>query len=115
MPDITNSSPTDSAKTLLHKCITQFTRQQQIHAQQAVQYLRGFSDKTSSHDTIPMMSALLLSFIKGTLQSEVPLSESLESQDDEDVEQLPLKIVTDNNGELVDTHQVHHYWYRSET
>ena len=39
MPDISNSSPNDAAKTLLHKCISQFTRQQQIHAQQAVRYL----------------------------------------------------------------------------
>ena len=114
MPDIVNSSPTDSAKNLLHRCISQFTRQQQIHAQQAVRYLRGFDDTISSHKTVPMMSSLLLSFINANLQN--PQSVTVESQEDEeDVEQLPLKIVTNESGELVDTHQVHHYWYRSES
>jgi hypothetical protein len=40
MPDTTALSSTDAAKNLLHlhKCLSQFTHQQQIHAQQAVRY-----------------------------------------------------------------------------
>jgi hypothetical protein len=117
MPDIVNSSPTDGAKILLHKCISQFTRQQQIHAQQAVRYLRGFGDGIPSHKTVPMMSALLLSFIKANFQPGMPspASESRNDEEDDDVEELPLKIVTDDSGELVDTHQVHHYWHRNDS
>jgi hypothetical protein len=49
MPDVSNLSSKDAAKTLLHKCLSQFTRQQQIHAQQAIRYLQGFGDSISSH------------------------------------------------------------------
>jgi hypothetical protein len=117
MPDVVNSSPTDGAKMLLHKCISQFTRQQQIHAQQAVRYLRGFGDGISSHKTVPMMSALLLSFTKKNLQPDISSSESLDCQNDveEDIEQIPLKIVTNNSGQIIDTHQVHHYLHRSDS
>ncbi|KAG2107453.1 uncharacterized protein F5147DRAFT_526214, partial [Suillus discolor] len=48
-----SSHPQDSevegAKQLLHKCVSQYIRQQQIHAQQAVRYLRGFSDDIPLH------------------------------------------------------------------
>jgi hypothetical protein len=42
-------------RRLLHKCLAQFTRQQQIHAQQAARYLRGENDTMSSHQTIPLV------------------------------------------------------------
>jgi len=63
------SSPSDSpakdkARSLLHKCLAQFSRQQQIHAQQAARYLRGHGDSISSHKTVPMMSGLLLDFLR---------------------------------------------------
>ena len=120
MPDIVNSSPTDGAKSLLHKCISQFTRQQQIHAQQAVRYLRGFGDGISSHKTVAVMSSILLSFVKARLEpsaipSSTPDSHDSRDADEEDVEEIPLKIVTDDSGELINTHQVDHYWHRSDT
>lgn len=62
--DDNTSAPLAAARLLLHKCLSQFTRQQQIHAQQAVRYLRGFNDTISSHKTVPMLSGLLLSFVK---------------------------------------------------
>ena len=65
------------------------------------------------------MSSLLLSFIKTNSKHVLSVeSQALtpESQDNgEDVEQLPLKIVTDDSGKLVDTHQIHHYWHRSDS
>jgi len=58
-----NQSAVDSAKALLHKCLSQFNRQQQIYAQQAARYLQGNDDNISSHRTVPMLSLLLLSYV----------------------------------------------------
>ncbi|KAG1876576.1 hypothetical protein DFJ58DRAFT_649719, partial [Suillus subalutaceus] len=50
MPDSNTGTPVaESAKMLLHKCLSQFNRQQQIHAQQAAWYLQGFGDGIASH------------------------------------------------------------------
>ena len=74
IPNISGTSPNDAAKTLLHKCVSQFTCQQQKHAQQAVRYLHGFGDGISSHKTVPMMSSLLLSFLRSTVaQKTAPM------------------------------------------
>lgn len=54
----------DSAKTLLHKCLSQFNGQQQIHAQQVAQYIQGYGDGISSHKMSPMLSSLLISYLK---------------------------------------------------
>jgi hypothetical protein len=40
------SSAKEHAKNLLHKCLSQFSKQQQIHAQQAACYIRGHLDGT---------------------------------------------------------------------
>src|SRR6266436_9596598 len=89
------SVPTDSesplrvhTRSLLHKCLAQFSRQQQIHAQQAARYLCGLGDSISSHNTIPMMSGLLLHF----LQSEYKLAIQEDININEDIEQPHLKI-----------------------
>jgi hypothetical protein len=97
----------ESAKRLLHKCVSQYIRQQQIHAQQAVQYLRGFTDNISSHKTVAMLSGLLLSLIK----DEYGLSMGDQDDDPEDVEHSLLMVQTDKAGRLITMHQVHHYWY----
>jgi len=55
-----------NTKNLLHKCLSQFSCQQQIHGQQAVHYLQGNDDNDDTimfHPTIPMFSSLLLSHI----------------------------------------------------
>ena len=64
MPEDPQRSVKDSARMLLHKCLTQFTRRQQIHAQQTVRYLCGLGDTISSHKTVPMLSNLLLAYVK---------------------------------------------------
>jgi hypothetical protein len=64
MSDINENNATANAKLLLHKCLAQFTRQQQVHAQQAARYIHGFKDGISSHNTKPMMSAILINNIK---------------------------------------------------
>ncbi|KAG2150885.1 hypothetical protein DEU56DRAFT_707660, partial [Suillus clintonianus] len=42
-------SEVEGAKQLLHRCLSQYVKQQQIHVQQAAHYLRGFSDNIPSH------------------------------------------------------------------
>ncbi|KAF8573852.1 hypothetical protein K439DRAFT_1285269, partial [Ramaria rubella] len=49
MPDTTGVPEKDTAKTLLHKCLSQFTRCQKIHTQQAVTYIQGHNGSISSH------------------------------------------------------------------
>ncbi|KAF8231123.1 hypothetical protein L208DRAFT_1126231, partial [Tricholoma matsutake] len=44
-----NMSTKDQAKNLLHKCLSQFGKQQQIHAQQVARYICGHADRTGSH------------------------------------------------------------------
>jgi hypothetical protein len=110
-----SSRPQDSgvegAKCLLHKCVSQYIRQQQIHAQQAVQYLRGFSDDIPSHKTVAMLSGLLLSLVK----DEYGLSDGEQDADSsDDVEHSSLTVQTDKAGRLIAMHQVHHYWYRGD-
>jgi hypothetical protein len=107
-----------SAKLLLHKCLTQFTCQQQIHAQQAARYLRGFTDAVSSHKTVPMLSAHLMAFVKETYNLETTTNAFHVSSDSDsnnpkgDAEHAPLRITTDPYGKLIDTTQAQDYWFR---
>ena len=138
-----SESPLIRSKVLLHKCLSQFTRQQQIHAQQAARYLRGQDDSIPSHKTISMLSALLISYVVtaarvkknceniGELnESEWEVSEDDESdsgthedgdgdgQDDHgdaEREEISLKIVVNKDGTLHETNQVIDYLYRGET
>lgn len=48
MPATDDCSASAQAKILLHKCLSQFSRQQQIHGQQAACYIRGKGDSMSS-------------------------------------------------------------------
>ena len=98
-------------RTLLHKCLAQFTHQQQIHAQQAARYLCGDNDTISSHQTFPMMSGLLQDFLK----AEYGIYELDDSNDDHDMEHIErtfLKIQTDPAGNLINHNQLTNYWYR---
>ncbi|KAE8231254.1 hypothetical protein CF326_g3731 [Tilletia indica] len=49
----------DDVKALLVKCVMQFGRERQIHAQQAATYTRDLADTMSSHPTKPMLSGRL--------------------------------------------------------
>ena len=62
-PSQNGNTDKDNAKTLLHKCLSQFSRQQQIHGQQAVCYLRGKYDTMMSHTMVSMLSSLLFIYI----------------------------------------------------
>ncbi|KAJ3554886.1 hypothetical protein NP233_g12332 [Leucocoprinus birnbaumii] len=121
------TSPIEGARRLLHKCLSQFTHRQQIHAQQAVRYLQGFGDEILSHETTPMLSAILMSFVRekyrNILLSPAPSEDNSPTQHhsdhDDDGDDLPeetnLAIRTSRGGVLIDMTQVHHYWYRADT
>jgi hypothetical protein len=120
-----NESPVVRSKKLLHKCLSQFTRQQQIHAQQAARYLRGLDDSIPSHRTIPMLSALLISHVTKVAQMmDPPISaHDITSDDDtdedgcgeEEREAIALKILINQDGTLREANQVYDYLYRGET
>ncbi|KAE8228546.1 hypothetical protein CF326_g6517 [Tilletia indica] len=48
------------AKTLLTKCVMQFGRERQLHAQQVATYVRDLGDTMQSHKTVPMLSGSLV-------------------------------------------------------
>ena len=63
-----------------------------------------------------MLSTLLLSFVRQHYDP-IDTHEYMDSINDEDdeIESPPLRIELDHNGKLVESHQIHHYWYRSDT
>lgn len=115
MPNPSEGTPKERAKLLLHKCLAQFSRQQQIHAQQAARYLRGHGDSISSHNTTPMMSGLLTEHVRTFYKIADDGSSDALSEDDADVEQIAMRIQTDHNGSLICKNQVVDYWYRAES
>ncbi|KAE8195384.1 hypothetical protein CF335_g5110 [Tilletia laevis] len=48
-------------KTLLSKCVMQFGRERQLHAQQVATYVRDLGDTMQSHQTVPMLSGSMIS------------------------------------------------------
>jgi hypothetical protein len=112
IPQESEHSVKKKGRTLLHKCLAQFTRQQQIHAQQAARYLRGKDDTISSHDTTPMMSGLLLDFVSARYTVSEHDYSCLDEEDDVEIEERHLKIQTDVHGNLVSHNQLTDYWFR---
>jgi len=133
-----NEGPLARSKRLLHKCLSQFTRQQQIHAQQAARYIRGLDDSIPSHKTIPMLSALLISYVTRAARTREMVrveNDNADDKNDEDVdegdetdddanegdhgererEDISLKIVLNRDGTLREANQVVDYLYRGET
>ena len=91
------SSPTDQARNLLHKCLSQFARHQQIHAQQAVRYLRGKGDAIYSHSTIPMLSGPWVAYWKRQIGLDKEDNEISQTEESED---YMLKIRVSSDGKL---------------
>ena len=114
-------SPVDNARILLHKCLSQFSRQQQIHAQQAARYIRGFGDGIPSHKSVPMISSLLLSHVKNSIKvvsSAHPNGNNTDSasdDEDDDTEHSRIRLIVTENNKIVQTDQVHHYIYRADS
>lgn len=61
-----------------------------------------------------MLSNLLINFVKENTICQLDVGhENL--MEDAEAEPMPLKIQTNNKGELIETHQIHHYWYRDDS
>ena len=52
------------ARKIMHKCLASLVREQKIHAQQAVRYLRGNDDSMKSHFTVPMLSRAAVGYVR---------------------------------------------------
>lgn len=128
-----NNSIKDQARHLLHKCLSQFTRQQQIHAQQAVRYIRNLGDSIASHTTAPILSSLAMIYARrqlqqlglwnfsdhcsgedqcGTGSDSFQESSKNSGSDDNDVEEPNLKINIREDGSLCNVNQIDDYYYR---
>lgn len=122
-------SPSARARTLLHKCLSQFTRQQQIHAQQAARYIRGLADGIPSHVTVPMLSSLLISCVTSNMSvherggvdfdeedavAELP-THIENTEDDEELEDVRIRVSADEHGQIVECNQIHHYLFRASS
>ena len=119
----TNNDDIHNAKMLLHRCLSQFSRQQQIHGQQAARYLRGKDDTMMSHLTVPMLSNLLLSHVHATYHSNkmtdqvnAPHINEDEGEHEYEHEHEPndlgnIRISLDKMGNLIENNQVLDYWY----
>ena len=114
VPETPEIATRQRGRMLLHKCLTQFTKQQQIHTQQATRYLCGKNDTISSHETCPLMSGLLLDFVSAKFGLSLDDDDTLES-DDPDHERAFLKIQTDFTGKLITHNQLTDYWYHSNS
>ncbi|KAE8233026.1 hypothetical protein CF326_g1939 [Tilletia indica] len=51
------------AQSFLSRCVMQFGRERQVHAQQAATYVRDLGDIQRSHDTVPMLSGQLTAMV----------------------------------------------------
>ena len=132
--EVASSGTIESAKTLLHKCLSQFIKQKQIHAQQAARYIRGLNDTIKSHKTLPMLSSLLLDFVCKTFPDDTVESDYYNTllyeqentatncnSNSEDIhnntyndfaEPVRFQIYSDNAGKFIKANQVDHYIYR---
>ncbi|CAD7066147.1 unnamed protein product [Tilletia caries] len=59
----TQGTITPDAKAFLTRCVMQFGRERQVHAQQAATYVRDLGDTEQSHATVSMMSGQLVSTV----------------------------------------------------
>jgi hypothetical protein len=101
MPTTDDCSASAKAKILLHKCLSQFSRQQQIHGQQAARYIWGKGDGMSSHNTKPMMSSILISNVKSIYVPQTSQYCSDNESEDEECEPISLRITIDKDGHLM--------------
>lgn len=60
-----------TVRHLMHRCLAQFNRNSQMHAQRAIRFIRGHKDYMVSHDHAPMMSSMLMDYVKKTHAPEL--------------------------------------------
>lgn len=117
-------TPKDRAKKLMQRCLAQFTRQQQVHSQQAVRYIRNQGDSISSHPVVPMLSSFLMAHVKKNLALPDPVESPIPHVEDDSEDHTPdtdipeceepaLPLVRDNDGLVrLQVSQVEDYIHR---
>ena len=98
--DKTSALSIHSAKLLLHKCISQFSRQQHIHAQH---YFCGHDDGMSSHKSVSMMSSLLVAYIQECWKGHVASEGNYIEEEEENTERIPVWLHVNHQGHLQNT------------
>lgn len=110
-PADSDQTPQARAKRLLHQCLSQYCRQQQIHAQQAVRYMRGFPDTIQSHRTATMLSSALLVQYRKLAEK----SNELPDHDEGEIEQARVRLNVNRDGSANTATQVDDYMFRPES
>ncbi|KAE8222189.1 hypothetical protein CF319_g4571 [Tilletia indica] len=134
----------DNVKKLLSKCVMQFGRERQLHAQQVVTYVRDLGDAWQSHVTLPMLSGRMMLTAEGRYGRPSPESVSVDEimvedsdpsslsppqQPDEPSANIPLGTTHDDSDDDLDddengllplsdsgkAHQVDDYMLRGST
>jgi hypothetical protein len=81
--------------------------------------LDTYGDDILSHKTLPMLSLLLISYLKNCyiwLKSHgIPEVDFGATHDNDEPEQVHMWIATNDDGELLDANQVHHYIYHDNS
>ncbi|KAE8221649.1 hypothetical protein CF319_g5026 [Tilletia indica] len=104
----------DSIKSLLSRCVMQFGRERQLHAQQVATYIRDLGDTWTSHGTIGDTSPLNAAEIQGTTDQVTSPPDETAATEDDDIEVgadegfLPLSSASD-------AHQVDDYLHRADS
>jgi Helitron helicase-like domain at N-terminus/PIF1-like helicase len=121
MKEDSNATPVDRARARLHRWVSLLARLQEVHAQMAVLYIRGFGDTMASHDTVPMLSRVLLMALRSLYPgaSPSPLHDAIDNDNDteeeDDAEETSILVKRSANGSIfTDANQVDDYYYRDD-
>lgn len=99
-----NLSDRDCLKVqiILHKCLTQFASQQQVHAQHDAKVIHGQQEVFCSHRTILMMSGILMEYVGKNWLYE---------HEDDTTEEEPayIGVCLDKDSHLIQCNQVEKY------
>jgi Helitron helicase-like domain at N-terminus/AAA domain len=125
MKEDDNASPVDRAKARLQRWLSQLARWQEVHAQLAVLYIRGTGDTFSSHETVPMLSSVLLAKVKNLFPEATSLASTTnillvessperEDGEEDDAEEAHIPLRRSDSGDyFIDVTQVDDYLHRS--
>ena len=110
------------SKRMLRRCLHQFTKQTQVHAQMAARLMRGHGDCFPSHETVPMLSTSLMAYVRQRHSISFAADHSIgehtsatsPEHDEADVEKERIRIERDDDGTLMFQSPVTDYIFRSE-
>lgn len=99
-------SPKFRAQVVMQKCLTQFAKSQQVHAQHAARILRNQEEVFRSHRTVPMSSGGLMRYVQAHWPYKLV-------EDDTEQEGEYIRMQLDASGKLRRLSQVDDYLHRA--